>query len=91
MFGSKQCCGSDFDHSNPDPTKVCYLIYTNKTSHLIETSSDTQNKDKNIILPKLYFKQYYKTRKIDLQGSGLRIQIRIRVTQKDWIRQDRDP
>ena len=55
-------------------------------SYLIKTSSDTQTYalGQKIILSKLYFRQYYISRKIALQGSVcvLRIRIRIRVIQK---------
>ena len=49
-------------------------------------------KDKKY-LTKLLFRQFYITRKLELQGSfnGKRIRIRIRVTQKDRIRPDPDP
>ena len=43
-------------------------------------------KDKIYFWSKLYFRQYYITRKIDLHGSVRGLRIQIRMTQKDRIR-----
>ena len=46
----------------------------------------TYNQRYKFCLQKLYFGQYYITKKIELQGSVCRLRIRIRLTQKDRIR-----
>ena len=98
--------GSGFQNSDPDPvdpkktgsgsnldlffmfSKInnCFMAFW----YLILTSYDTSSKIKKIILTKLYFRQFYITRKLELLGSFLSkdsdpvfSRIRIWVTKKD--------
>ena len=69
------------------------MEFLTKSKHLMTLKL----KDKKIIWTKLYFRQFYITRKFELQGVFLwkkdpdPVFSRIRVTQKDRIRPETDP
>ena len=66
--------GSDYKSSDPDPSyRYVFDVEQNNNllSHFLTKSKHLMTlkiKDKNIILTKLYFRQFYITRKLELEG-----------------------
>ena len=70
-------------YPDPDPT---FLIFSKQNVYAIFFPVVTLNIEDQFFISKLYFRQYYITRKMDLQGSVCGLRIRIRA-----IRIDPDP
>ena len=102
FFGSGSGLKNSDPYLDPDPTYIDMFLMLSKMKSFngiflpINILWQLKSKIKKVILTKLYFRQFYKSRK--LQGSfcgkgswsGFS-RIRIRVTQKDRIRPDLDP